>query len=214
MFKDSSSPVKTSSFNPLNPDLLSLYRRQNPIKIWPIYAVLPTTTLYPAKRTTYWKQDHPRPFFNQLKNLSRSPWPLISGPTNPRCILDQHTPSPIKARSLPIRLFPIAGESGVDRLSDVNAKRTTYWKQDHPRPFFNQLKNLSRSPWPLISGPTNPRCILDQHTPSPIKARSLPIRLFSHSGGERGWSALWCERAFTYMLIFVRDVIVTHYLRV
>ena len=45
VFKDSSSPVKASSFNPLNPNLLTLYRRPNPIKIWPAYAVPPTTTL-------------------------------------------------------------------------------------------------------------------------------------------------------------------------
>ena len=33
VFKDSSSPVKASSFNPLSPDLLMLFRRPNPIKI-------------------------------------------------------------------------------------------------------------------------------------------------------------------------------------
>ena len=33
LFKDSSSPVKASNFNPLNPDLLMLYRRPNPINI-------------------------------------------------------------------------------------------------------------------------------------------------------------------------------------
>ena len=43
VFTDSSSPVKASSFNPLSPDLLTLYRRPNPIKIWPTYAVPPTT---------------------------------------------------------------------------------------------------------------------------------------------------------------------------
>ena len=66
------------------------------------------------------------------------------------------------------------------------AQHTTCGERDHPRPFFNRLKNLSRSPRPLRAGPTNPRCILDQHTLSPIKARSLPIRLFFQSGRERG----------------------------
>ena len=88
-----------------NLDLLTLYRRPNPIKIWPTYAVPPTTTLYPAQHTNYGERDHPRPFFNRLKNLFRSPRPHRAGPTNLRCILDQHTLSPIKARSLPIRPF-------------------------------------------------------------------------------------------------------------
>ena len=105
VFKHSSSPVKASNFNPLKPDLLTLYRRPNPIKIWPTYAVPVTTTLYPTQHTTCGKRDHPRPFFNRLKNLSHSPRPLRAGPTNPRCILDQQTLSPIKARSLPIRPF-------------------------------------------------------------------------------------------------------------
>ena len=54
----------------------------------------------PTQHTTCGERDHPRPFFNRLKNLSRSPRPLRASPTNPRCILDQHTLSPIKARAL------------------------------------------------------------------------------------------------------------------
>ena len=77
------------------------------------------------------------------------------------------------------------------------AQHTTCWEPDQPRPFINRLKHWSRSPTTSQS-PTNPRCILDQHTLSPIKARSLPIRQFFHfSRAEEsgGWSALWCERA-------------------
>ena len=66
------------------------------------------------------------------------------------------------------------------------AQHTPCGERDHPRPFFNRLKNLSRSPRPLRAGPTNPRCILDQHTLSPTKARLLPIRPFFQSGRERG----------------------------
>ena len=65
------------------------------------------------------------------------------------------------------------------------AQHTTCGERDHPRPFFNRLKNLPRSPRPLRAGLTNPRCILDQHTLSPIKDRSLPIRPFFQSGRER-----------------------------
>ena len=77
-------------------------------------------------------------------------------------------------------------------------QHTTCGERDHPRPFLNRLENLSRSPRPLTAGPTNPCCILDQHTLSPIKARSLPIRLFFQSGG---WSGLWCERAFGNFMV-------------
>ena len=77
------------------------------------------------------------------------------------------------------------------------AQHTTCGELDHARPFFNRLKNLSRSLRPLRAGPTNPRCNLDQHTLSPIKARSLPIRPFFQSGRERGligslvWTGLY-----------------------
>ena len=76
------------------------------------------------------------------------------------------------------------------------AQHTTCGERDHPRPFFNRLKNLSRSPRPLRAGPTNPRCMLDQDTLSAIKARSLPIRPFFQSGRERGLvgSLVWTSR--------------------
>ena len=64
VFKDCSSPVKTSNFNPLNPDLLTLYRRPKPIKIWLNYAVPPTT---PAQHTTWVERDHP--FFQPVEKL-------------------------------------------------------------------------------------------------------------------------------------------------
>ena len=87
----------------------------------------------------------------------------------------------------------------------IPAQHTTCGERDHPRPFFNRLKNLSRSPRPLRAGPTNPRCILDQHTLSPIKARSLPIRQFFQSGG---WSGLWCERAFSRSICSYKSLFV------
>ena len=106
---------------------------------------------------------------------------IRSTPTYLRCIADQ-TRSKYDQPSLyrrPSRCTP--------------AQHTTCGERDHPRPFFNRLKNLSRSPRPLRAGPTNPRCMLDQHTLSPIKARSLPIRPFFQSGRERGFigSLVW-----------------------
>ena len=81
----------------------------------------------------------------------------------------------------------------------TSAQHTTCGERDYPRRFFNRLKNLSHSPRPLRAGQTNPSCILDQHTLSPIKARSLPIRPFFQSGRERGligslvWTGLKTE---------------------
>ena len=112
---------------------------------------------------------------------------ICSAPTYLRCIADQ-TRSKYDQHTLycrPPRSTP--------------AQHTTWWERDYPRPFFNRLKNSSRSPRPLRAGPTNPRCILDQHTLSPIKARSLPIRPFFQSGRERGligslvWTGLKCS---------------------
>ena len=74
--------------------------------------------------------------------------------TNLRCTTDHHAVPPLNIRPV---------ESGIIPT------------------IFNRLKNLSRSPRPLRAGPTKPLCILDQHTLSPIKARS-----FFQSGRERG----------------------------
>ena len=111
VFNNSSSLVKASNFNPLNPDLLTLYCRSKYDQ--PTLDCRPQRCT-PAQHTTCGERDHPRPFFNRLENLFRSPRPLRAGPTNPRCILDQHTLSPIKVRSLPIRPF---FQSGRERGS-------------------------------------------------------------------------------------------------
>ena len=121
VFKDSSFPVKASNFNPLNTTYLrciadhtrSTYDQPT------LYRRSPRFT--PAQHTTSEERDHHRPFFQPAESLSRSPRHLRAGPTNPRCISDQHTLSPIKARSLPIRPFFQEREStGIDRLSGVN----------------------------------------------------------------------------------------------
>ena len=132
VFKDSSSPVKESN---------SKFRTSLGTSILPLipsaatYCIAGQTrskhdqpTLYrrpprctPAQHTTCGERDHPRPFFNRLKNLSRSPWPLRAGLTNPRCIWTNiHSP---RSRTAHCRSahFSRAGESGIDRLSGVNA---------------------------------------------------------------------------------------------
>ena len=98
---ESSCPVKASNFNPLYPDLLTLYRRPNPIKIWPTYAVPPITTLYPRSTYDLWRAGSSPTIFQPVEKLIPLTTISQSGPDQPRCILDQHTLSPIKARSTP-----------------------------------------------------------------------------------------------------------------
>ena len=82
----------------------------------------------------------------------------------------------------------------------ISTQHTTCGERDHPWPFFNRLKNWSRSP-------TNPRCILDQHRLSPIKARSLPIRQFFQCGRERQligslvWTGLYSYQVQKILLL-------------
>ena len=98
VFTDSSSPVKASNFNPLNPDLLTLYRRPIPIKIWPTYAV-------PPLAYDLWRAGSSPTIFQPVEKHIPLSTTSQSGPDQPRCILDQHTLPPIKARLLPIRAF-------------------------------------------------------------------------------------------------------------
>ena len=71
---------------------------------------------------------------------------------------------------------------------------------------------VSRSPRPLRAGPTNPRCILDQHTLSPIKARSLPICPFFQSWRERGligslvWTGLKSDNILSIRVNFNKSL--------
>ena len=102
------------SFNPLNPTYFRCIADQTRSRYDQptLYRRPPRCT--PAQHTTCGERDYPQPFSNRLKNLSRSPRPLRAGPTNPRCILVQHTLSPIKARSLSIcPLFKSRRERGL-----------------------------------------------------------------------------------------------------
>ena len=75
----------------------------------------------PAQHTTFGERDHPWPFFNRLKNLSRSPRPQ-SGPDHPPpphfrptyAIPDQ---GPLIADP---SIFPERERAGVGRLSGLN----------------------------------------------------------------------------------------------
>ena len=121
VFKDSSSSVKASSFNPLSPDLHALYRRPNPIKIWPTFAVLPTTTLYPRSTYDLWRAGSSPTIFQPVEKLIPLTTTSQSGP-------DQ---SPLYFRptyALPDQgpliadpsIFPERERAGVSRVSGVN----------------------------------------------------------------------------------------------
>ena len=75
VFKISSSAVKATllvaatNFNPLKPDLLTLYHRPNPIKIWPTYAVPPTITLYLRSTYDLWRAGSSPTIFLPVEKL-------------------------------------------------------------------------------------------------------------------------------------------------
>ena len=112
LLKDSSSPVKASNFNPLNPTYLRCIADQTRSKY-------DQPTLYrrpqqctPAQHTTCGERDHPRSFFDRLKKtypahndlLERArPTPAVFK-TNIR----SPTSSPAHCRSV---YFSRAGES-------------------------------------------------------------------------------------------------------
>ena len=121
VFKDSSSPVKGSNFNPLNPDLVTLYRRPNPIKIWPTYAVSPTTTLYPRSTYDLWRAGLSPTIFQPVEKLIPLTTTSQSGPDQPPlyfrptyALPDQ---GPLTADPF---IFPERERAGVDRVSGVN----------------------------------------------------------------------------------------------
>ena len=112
---------KDSSFNPLSPDLLPLYRRLNPIKIWPTYAVPPTITLYPRSTYDLWRAGSSPAIFQPVEKLIPLTTTSQSGP-------DQ---SPLYFRptyALPDQgpliadpsIFLERERAGVDRVSGVN----------------------------------------------------------------------------------------------
>ena len=104
MFKDSSYPVKTINFNPLDPTYLRCIADQTRLKydqptLYADHHAVPPLNIRPLESGII--PDH----FQPVEKL----YPLTStsknAPDQPRCILDQHTLSPIKARLLPIRPF-------------------------------------------------------------------------------------------------------------
>ena len=224
VFKESSSPVKASSFNPLSPDQLTLYRRLNPIKIWPTYAVPPTTTRYPRSTYDLWRAGSSPTIFQPVEKLI--PLTTTSGSDQSLLYFRPTYALPDQGPLIAdLSIFPERERAGVDRVSGVNgplisststylrciadqtrskydqstlyrrpprctpAQHTTCGERDHRRPFFNRLKNLSRSPRPLRtqSGPDQPPLYL--FTPTYVLPDQCPLiadpSIFSRAGVDR-----------------------------
>ena len=115
------SPVNASSFNPLSPDLLTLYRRPNPIKIWPAYAVSPTTTLYPRSTYDLWRAGSSPTIFQPVEKLIPLTTTSQSGPDQS---LLYFRPTYVFRDQGPLiadlSIFRERERAGVDRVSGVN----------------------------------------------------------------------------------------------
>ena len=121
VFTDSSSQVKASSFNPLKPDLLTLYRRPNPIKIWPTYAVPPTTTLYPRSTYDLWRAGSNPDHFQPVEKLIPLTTTSQSMPDQPPLYFRRTYALPDQGPLIADpSIFPERERAGVDRVSGVN----------------------------------------------------------------------------------------------
>ena len=121
MFKDPSSPVKASNFNTLNPDLLTLYLRPSPIKIWPTYAVPPTTTLYPRSTYDLWRAGSSPTIFQPVEKLIPLTTTSQSGPDQPPLYFRPTYALPDQGPLIADpSIFPERERAGVDRVSGVN----------------------------------------------------------------------------------------------
>ena len=116
-------------------------------------------------------------------------------------------------------LLYIFFKTKILRVTYIRKKRQKYWCSMQEKGLeclkvvdvIQDLSyaNLSRSPRPLRAGQTNPCCILNQHTLSPIMSRSLPIRLFFQSGGEREMIGSLVWKGLYWLIIPFHTVYIT-----
>ena len=127
---ESSSPVKASSFNPLSPDLLTLYRRLNPIKILPTYAVPPTTTLFPRSTYDLRRAGSSPTIFQPVEKLIPLTTTSQSGPDQSPLYFRPTYALPDQGPLIAdLSIFPERERAGVDRVSGVNGPlNTTFMK--------------------------------------------------------------------------------------
>ena len=113
-------------FNPLKPDLLTLYRRPNPIKIWPTYAVPPTTTLHPRSTYDLWRAGSSPTIFQPLEKLIPLTTTCQSGPDQPPLYFRPTYALPDQGPLIADpSIFRERDRAGVDRVSGVNGPLIT-----------------------------------------------------------------------------------------
>ena len=163
VFKDSNSPFKARSFTPLNPDLLTLYRRPNPIKIWPTYAAPLTTTLHSRSRYDLWRAGSSPTIFQPVEKLIPLTTTSQSGPDQP---LLYFRPTYALSHQGPLiadpSIFPERERAGVNRVSGVNGPYSA-----RTRPTY------AVSPTKPDQNMTNLRCTADYHSVPPLNIRPL-----------------------------------------
>ena len=125
-----SSPDKASIFNPLSPDLLTLYRRLNPIKIWPTHAVPPTTTLYPRSTYDLWRAGSSSTIFQPVEKLIPLTTTSQSGPDQSPLYIKPTYALPDQGPLIAdLSIFPERKRAGVDRVSGVNGPLCFQYKK-------------------------------------------------------------------------------------
>ena len=103
------------------PDLLTLYRRLNPIKIWPTYAVPPTTTLYPRSTYDLWRAGSSPTIFQPVEKLIPLTTTSQSGPDQSPLYFRPTIALPDQGPLIAdLSIFPERERAGVDRVSGVN----------------------------------------------------------------------------------------------
>ena len=112
---------KAIGFNPLSPDLLTLYRRPNPIKIWPTYALPPTTTMYPRSTYDLWRAISSPTIFQPVEKLIPLTTTSQSGPDQSPLYFRPTYALPDQGQLIADPyIFPEWERAGVDRVSGVN----------------------------------------------------------------------------------------------
>ena len=120
--------AKGSNCNPLKPDLLTLYRRPNLIKIWPTNAVQPTTTLYSRSTYDLWRAGSSPSIFQPVEKLIPLTTTSQSGPDQPTLFRPTYAFPDQGPLTADPSIFPERERAGVDRLSGLNGPLENYIK--------------------------------------------------------------------------------------
>ena len=99
----------------------ALYRRPSQIKIWPTYAVPPTTTLYPRSTYDLWRAGSSPTIFQPVEKLIPLTTTSQSGPDQSPLYFRPTYALPDQGPLIAdLSIFPERERAGVDRVSGVN----------------------------------------------------------------------------------------------